>query len=165
MEAEMRRLNDNLGLQSTRLMRQAEIKRKITLLESMFSFKEARVYRQGGNLLLRMVGLNFQSGKAVIQSQQFALLTQLIKALEQFPGASITLEGHTDSFGSDAINLQLSQDRADAVKAYLNANVTEDFFKAIDAVGFGETRPVANNETAAGRKINRRIDLLIRPQF
>ena len=165
MEAEMRRLNDKLGLQSTRLMRQAEIKRKITLLESMFSFKEARVYRQGGNLLLRMVGLNFQSGKAVIQSQQFALLTQLIKALEQFPGASITLEGHTDSFGSDAVNLQLSQDRADAVKAYLNANVREDFFKAIDAVGFGETRPVANNETAAGRKINRRIDLLIRPQF
>ena len=165
MEAEMRRLNEKLGLQSTRLMRQAEIKRKITLLESMFSFKEARVYRQGGNLLLRMVGLNFQSGKAVIQSQQFALLTQLIKALEQFPGASITLEGHTDSFGSDAINLQLSQDRADAVKAYLNANVVEGFFGAIDAVGFGETRPVANNETASGRKINRRIDLLIRPQL
>ena len=114
--------------------------------------------RQRGNVLLRMVGLNFQSGKAVIQSQQFALLTPLIKVQEQFPEASITLEGHTDSFASHAINLPLSQDRADAVKAYLNANVTEGFFTAIDAVDLGETRPVANNETAAGRKINRRID-------
>ncbi|MGB5323984.1 MAG: OmpA family protein [Pseudomonadales bacterium] len=165
LETEMRLLNEKLGSQSSRLMRQAEIKNKITLLESMFAFDEARVYRQGGNLLLRMVGLNFQSGQSVIQSKHFALLTQLIKALKQFPGATIMVEGHTDSFGSDAVNRELSQQRANAVAAYLAANMPEEFFKQIEAVGYGETRPVANNETAEGRTINRRIDLLIRPDF
>ncbi|NNL56141.1 MAG: flagellar motor protein, partial [Pseudomonadales bacterium] len=51
------------------------------------------------------------------------------------------------------------------VVAYLQANMGKDFFQQLHAVGYGETRPVANNETAEGRKINRRIDLLIRPKF
>ena len=165
LEQESIALNKKLGIQSSRLQKQADIKRKITLLESIFTFKEALVYRQGGNILVRMVGLNFPSGKAEIQTQYFDLLRKLIEALSQLPNASLIVEGHTDSFGGDAINLQLSQSRAEAVVKYLQANMSGLSLKLIEAVGYGESKPLANNETAEGQRKNRRIDLLIKPNF
>jgi outer membrane protein OmpA-like peptidoglycan-associated protein len=72
------------------------------------------------------------------------------------------VEGHTDSYGSDASNLNLSQERADAVKAYLLANMSMDPSR-IEAIGYGESKPIANNETAEGRAKNRRIEIVIHP--
>jgi len=80
-----------------------------------------------------------------------------------FPGASISVEGHTDANGSDSTNLILSQDRADAVRQYLVSNFGLNAEK-VSSVGYGEARPVATNETAAGRARNRRIDLVIHPE-
>ncbi len=74
------------------------------------------------------------------------------------------MEGHTDAFGSDETNLMLSQERADAVRKYLLANMRDLSREDVGAVGFGESRPVANNETAEGRAKNRRIDVVIRPR-
>ena len=165
LEQDVKTLNAKLGLQSDRLEYQANIKRKITLLENIFSLKEALVYRQGGNILVRMVGLNFASGQSLIRPEYFELLRKLMQGLKAFPDATITIEGHTDSFGGDAINLQLSQARADAVASYLLANMDSLSDANLSAVGYGESKPVANNETAAGRKKNRRIDLLIKPNF
>ena len=73
------------------------------------------------------------------------------------------VEGHTDTTGSVELNMRLSQARADAVREYLIANqtLTPD---RISAVGYGADRPLASNATAAGRAINRRIDILIIPQ-
>jgi outer membrane protein OmpA-like peptidoglycan-associated protein len=80
--------------------------------------------------------------------------------MKEFPESKISIEGYTDSFGGDAQNLILSQKRADAVTEYLLANTSLD--KAmIDSKGFGETNPIANNETKEGRAKNRRIDLII----
>jgi outer membrane protein OmpA-like peptidoglycan-associated protein len=72
----------------------------------------------------------------------------------------ITVEGHTDSFGGDESNLELSQRRADAVRAYLLANMQLAPYR-ISAMGYGETRPISSNETAEGRSRNRRIDLVV----
>lgn len=165
LESENRQLNKKLGIQSSRLRHQEAIKQKISLVEAMFAFKEALVYRQSGNVLIRMVGLNFESGQAVIQSENFNLLRKVIDALLLFPNAALTIEGHTDSFGSDKTNLELSNQRANAVLAYLKSNMDNKHLEQMYALGYGEAKPVANNETAEGRRKNRRIDLVIKPKF
>ena len=72
--------------------------------------------------------------------------------------------GHTDSTGSEALNEMLSQQRAEAVRQYFVANATIPYDKII-AVGYGSMRPIASNATAAGRAVNRRIDITIAPAF
>ena len=72
----------------------------------------------------------------------------------------IIIEGHTDSQGDDQFNQNLSQERADSIKQYMiNAMLIPNY--RIIATGYGETRPIANNETALGRQKNRRIDIVI----
>ncbi|HEX7037402.1 MAG TPA: OmpA family protein, partial [Pseudomonadales bacterium] len=85
------------------------------------------------------------------------------RALAEFPRANLIIEGHTDSFGSDASNQALSQARADAVLEYLVANGSISR-SDVQALGYGEAQPVANNETPEGRRRNRRIDIVIYPR-
>nr|MDA3928630.1 OmpA family protein [Prolixibacteraceae bacterium] len=73
--------------------------------------------------------------------------------------------GYTDAFGSDSLNLILSQKRSDAVTEYLKANMEELNEMNTNSVGLGENNPVANNETKEGRRKNRRIDIIIKPTF
>ena len=78
------------------------------------------------------------------------------------PDAFITIEGHTDAYGTDATNLTLSQDpgrRGDPVLA----GQFRPIGKQGEAVGYGEAKPIANNETKEGRAKNRRIDIVIKP--
>ncbi|MDX1467588.1 MAG: OmpA family protein, partial [Halomonas sp.] len=67
-------------------------------------------------------------------------------------------------FGGDELNQKLSQERADAVRQYLLANMSFDPAR-MDAIGYGETQPVASNETPEGRTRNRRIDVIIHPRL
>lgn len=99
--------------------------------------------------------VNFDTNSAHIKPESYAELDNFVAFLKQVPSAHGELEGHTDSVGSDAYNLKLSQARADAVKAYV-------VDKGIDATrltagGYGESRPVADNKTAEGRAQNRRV--------
>ena len=144
--------------------RLSEAQEKLTMqiqsVEAMFPADQAIVVRQADDVIIRMIGLNFDTGQATIKTEHYPLLQSLRKALETFPGHPVVIEGHTDSFGSDEFNLQLSEQRAQAVEAYLKS--LPGFGSAqISNQGFGETRPVANNETAEGRKKNRRIDVVI----
>ena len=88
------------------------------------------------------------------------MLAKVGDALKLFPTASITVEGHTDSAGSDSANLLLSQDRADAVRQYLISNLGISTEK-VSSIGYGEARPIASNETDSGRARNRRIDVVM----
>lgn len=99
-------------------------------------------------------------GKAIIESQNFGLLAKVQKAIKLVPNSKITIEGHTDSFGSDDKNMELSQERANSVKQYLLANMNLSP-QGVTAIGYGETKPIANNQTKEGRAKNRRIDLII----
>ena len=139
---------------------QEKLNAQIRSIEEMFASDQAIVVRQGDDLIIRMIGLNFDTGQAVIKTEHYPLLRTLRKALEVFPNEPITIEGHTDSFGSDELNMELSMQRANAVVAYIQS--LQGFASArISGQGYGETRPVANNETAEGRKKNRRIDVVI----
>ncbi len=143
---------------------QARLKQKFTTIEHLFSREEALVLRKGNDMIIRLVGLNFDVGKATINPQYFSLLTKVQQAIKVFPDSRIIIEGHTDSFGSDKLNRKLSQQRADAVRAYLMANMNLEASR-IEAVGYGEDRPIANNETREGRAKNRRIDIVIKPNL
>jgi len=79
--------------------------------------------------------------------------------LAAHPALRLEIEGHTDSVGSDALNQTLSQKRADAVLAYLIQQGVPA--AAASAAGFGKNRPVASNETAEGRQLNRRVELVV----
>jgi outer membrane protein OmpA-like peptidoglycan-associated protein len=142
---------------------QARVREQFQAVEKMFSREEARVIREGNDVIIRMVGLNFASGKSIIEPQYFGLLTKVQNAINTFPDCSVTIEGHTDSYGSDATNLRLSEERAEAVRQYLLANLRLDDSR-ISSVGYGESKPIANNETAEGRARNRRIDVVIHPR-
>lgn len=147
-----------------RIEAQAQVREQFKRVERMFSREEARVFREGEDVIFRLVGLNFSSGKAEIESHYFSLLTKVQNAIRIFPNCQISIEGHTDSYGSDAMNLQLSEQRAEAVRQYLLANMRIEPAR-IQSIGYGESRPIANNETAEGRKRNRRIDIVIVPNL
>lgn len=148
-------------LLSKHLEAQTQRREQFYKVENMFSREEARVLRQYEDVIIRLVGLNFPVGRSTIEPKNFGVLAKLGRAIEAFPGSRLIVEGHTDSYGSDSANLALSQKRAEAVRQYLIANLRVDQAK-IEAVGYGETRPVANNETEEGRARNRRIDVVIR---
>ncbi len=135
---------------------------KFKKVESIFTRSEARVFREGDLIRLRLLGLNFQSGKAVIEPDYFSLLTKLQRVIRLFPDYHITIEGHTDNRGNDKTNQLLSSRRAQAVKSYLRANMGL-VDNQIAAVGYGESKPIASNETEFGRSQNRRIDVVLSP--
>ena len=164
LENELQNLEKELGVQSDRLAAQEAQRRKFRQIESTFDAGEAQVLTQGQNILVRPIGLVFSSGSAQIETEYFSLLRKVQDAIRVFPDSHIVVEGHTDSFGGDATNLELSQARAEAVREYLLANMRDLPASDVESVGYGESRPVANNETVEGRAKNRRIDVVIRPK-
>jgi OOP family OmpA-OmpF porin len=106
------------------------------------------------------IGVLFASGKADIKEDSTDDIKKLGVFMQTYPTTTTVIEGHTDSVGSAALNKELSQRRADAVRDYLINNYSIDSNR-IKAVGYGSDRPVADNATAAGRQQNRRIEAAI----
>ncbi len=168
LNREMQRLEQRLGGVSEerialqrRVDAQERLRANVASIETSFKPSEARVYRQGDDVVISLLGIAFPSGRSTIDGANAPLLARVQQALTLFPDAPIVVEGHTDSNGSDSANLILSQDRADAVKQYIVTNFGRNP-ERISSIGYGEARPVANNESAEGRTRNRRIDLVIR---
>ncbi|MDH3362874.1 MAG: OmpA family protein [Gammaproteobacteria bacterium] len=171
LEEELSALDERLGGATAeraalvqRLEAQARVKQQFEQIEKMFTADEARVFREGNSIIIRLVGLSFDSGESQIKSANFDLLAKVEKAIDVFPRSEITIEGHTDSHGGDDFNQTLSQARAESVQQYMINAMRIPTYRLI-ATGYGETRPVASNETAAGRARNRRIDIVIKPNL
>ncbi len=147
-----------------RLEAQARVKEQFEQVEKMFSPHEARVFREADTIILRLFGLSFDSGASQIKPENFELLAKVEKAIDVFPRSELTINGHTDSQGSDNQNQKISQERAESVQQYI-INVMRIPMYRLIASGYGETRPVSSNETEAGRARNRRIDVVIRPNI
>lgn len=101
--------------------------------------------------------VQFDTGKSVIKKQYFDELKTVGDALNEQKNLKGIIEGHTDNVGSDKLNMQLSQRRANAVRDYIVKNFKVDR-KRLVAKGYGETKPIADNATAEGREQNRRIE-------
>lgn len=129
-------------------------------VQSMFTLAEAEVYRQGHNVLLTTYGFDFPTGQSEIKSDNFVLLNKIIEAIETFDSPLVLVMGHTDSTGSDKTNQALSQKRAETVASFLK-KIGKIPDERVNFEGYGESRPVASNETKEGRAKNRRIEILI----
>lgn len=101
----------------------------------------------------------FATGSAVLNSNMTPILQRLAQTLNQNPAATVSIVGHTDNTGSDAVNNPLSQRRADAAKAYLVSQGVAS--SRISTSGAGSTQPIASNTTAAGRAQNRRVEIFV----
>ena len=162
MEATLGGMNKEKSKLQKMMERQADIRAKFKKIATVFDRKKAIVLRDGDNIIIRLISLNFRSGKSEIASKYYPLLKDVQSALTIFDKSEILFAGHTDSFGSDNLNQKLSEERANAVKVYISTvmNLTPD---KIEVVGYGESKPIANNETREGRRKNRRIDIVIKP--
>ena len=106
-----------------------------------------------------MQGIEFETGKSTIKKKSFPLLDQIANIFIENANYIIEVQGHTDNVGKPEMNLKLSQQRADAVKKYLEKKGVEA--SRMTAVGYGQEVPIADNKTKAGRQKNRRVEFKI----
>lgn len=108
-------------------------------------------------LAFAATAIQFETGKAVIKKASFKMLDEIVTILNEYPDYIMTIDGHTDNTGKAAKNLELSKQRANAVKDYF---VSKGIAAGrLMAEGHGDTQPVADNKTAKGRAQNRRVDM------
>lgn len=108
---------------------------------------------------LATLDLPFETGSAVLKPGASARLDPVVTALRQHPDEQVTVRGFTDNVGSEDTNQRLSQQRAEAVRAYLiSRGIPAD---RVVAEGLGESLPIATNQTAAGRARNRRVEIQV----
>ncbi len=120
----------------------------------------AKVERVGEGIKITFdSGILFDVNKATLRPASEAELTKLAVILNKYPDTNVLLEGHTDATGSDEYNLDLSRLRAQSVSAFLaGQGVASNRFSIM---GYGETQPIAENETEVGRQQNRRVEVAI----
>jgi outer membrane protein OmpA-like peptidoglycan-associated protein len=135
----------------------AEARLKQAALEEQLRDLQAKQTDRG--LVLTLGDVLFDSGQATLKPGAMGTIDRLATFLNQTPERSVTIEGHTDSMGSDTYNMSLSENRANSVKAALTAKgIPAD---RIVAVGKGEGVPVASNDNSAGRQQNRRVEIIV----
>lgn len=120
----------------------------------------ARIERVGEGIKITFdSGILFDVDKATLKAASEENLANLAEILQKYEDTDILLEGHTDSTGTEEHNLTLSKQRAQSVSNYLaqlGVNPTR-----FTTMGYGESQPIATNDTAEGRQLNRRVDLAI----
>ncbi|MBO0341966.1 MAG: OmpA family protein [Bacteroidota bacterium] len=99
----------------------------------------------------------FDTGKSSIKAESTSVMVDIIQILNEYPNAKFTVEGHTDSVGSESLNQKLSEERANSVRDFLiDKGIDAD---RLSAIGYGEAKPIATNNTRAGRAQNRRVEI------
>lgn len=107
-------------------------------------------------LLSVEMNILFDSGKFEVKPRYFSEIKKIADFLRSQPDSKVVIEGHTDNVGNDNYNLDLSQNRADAIAQVLVGSFRIDASR-VEAIGYGETRPIASNETREGQARNRRV--------
>ena len=143
------------------LERKVETTERMARAQSEFKPSEATVLEDTtGRIIIRLLALEFKSGATNLDKAGQIIVDKAAKAVAQFPGAAIEVQGHTDDEGGEAVNQRLSESRAAAVATHLAAKLQLAPDK-IRAVGYGETEPIASNKTSTGRARNRRVDIVL----
>lgn len=165
-EAERAKANEELArIEAERARLQAEQAKQERdqaqqrLFVSLSEILETR--REARGLIVNLSDVLFDFNKASLKPGAREKLSKLAGILLAYPGGyRIEIEGHTDAIGSEEYNLKLSQARAESVCEYLKqSSIAADRFLAVR--GFGKSKPVANNDTDAGRQVNRRVEIII----
>lgn len=151
-EAERARQNAeaNLAAAQSAQAKAAKLQQQLTDLQAQQTDR---------GMVLTLGDVLFDTGRAVLKPGAMVTIDRLAAFMKDNPERTLVVEGHTDSVGSDALNLELSQQRADAVKTALTLRAIDS--NRIKTDGFGQTRSVASNDTAEGRQRNRRVEVVI----
>ncbi len=168
-EAELAKLQAEEALrEAEERKRDAELARKEAELAAAEAdalrqqLENLQVRRTDRGLVTTLSDVLFEYGEASLRPETLANLDKLVNTVEQYPDRMVNIEGHTDSRGTEQFNLDLSQQRAEAVvKALRERGVDSDRLRA---VGLGEAFPVATNDTEFGRQKNRRVEVVILDQ-
>ena len=108
-----------------------------------------------------MRSVQFETGKATLKVESYKILSQIVSIMEKYPDYSLTINGHTDNTGTAPKNQVLSENRAKACYEFLiGSGVSAD---RMSFIGFGESRPIASNDTLRGRALNRRVEFKLLP--
>ncbi|HAT65180.1 MAG TPA: cell envelope biogenesis protein OmpA, partial [Flavobacteriaceae bacterium] len=102
----------------------------------------------------------FDTGKSTIRKESYAVLQSIVDIMKEYPTTSFVIEGHTDSVGSEKSNQTLSDNRAASVRDYLTTIGMDG--SRLSSIGYGESRPIATNNTKAGRQQNRRVEISLK---
>lgn len=135
----------------------AEAERRAAELERQIAALEAEVTDRG--LVLTLGDVLFATGSAELQGAASSRLNKLVDFLNQYPNRRVLIEGHTDNVGNAAYNQDLSLRRADSVRGYLTGQGIGS--QRVSTSGMGLNQPIADNNSAAGRQQNRRVEIVI----
>lgn len=103
-----------------------------------------------------MRAVQFETGKATLKEESYAILDQIVDIMDRYPGYKLRISGHTDNVGDEDSNLLLSQERAKSCYQYLTSKGISP--SRMSHEGYGESRPVASNDIPSGRRMNRRVE-------
>ena len=146
-------------IEAERAQKEAEqAQLRVENLQQQLGALQAKTTTTESGTILTLDSVLFETNKAALKSGALQNLYPLVTFLRENPERTIKIEGHTDSTGDENYNFELSQQRAESVREFLTQNGIEP--NRIIARGYGETSPVAPNDTAAGRQQNRRVDLV-----
>jgi outer membrane protein OmpA-like peptidoglycan-associated protein len=156
-EAERARLSAQQAEQARAQAENEKMALRERLRQQLSMILETRETQRG--LIVNINDVLFDFDKYMLKPGAREKLAKVAGILLAYPGLKVQLEGHTDAIGGDEYNLTLSQNRAYAVRAYMvSQGVPPD---TVTAVGFGKAKPVATNDTAAGRQQNRRVEMVV----
>lgn len=120
------------------------------------------ITRNGDNIILNMPGnVTFNTDSAMIKGSFYDVLSSVVLVVREFDKTTIVITGHTDSTGSDQYNQTLSEQRSTSVGQYFMAQGIDRM--RIMTIGYGESRPIADNSSEQGRQLNRRVELTLVP--
>lgn len=118
------------------------------------------VSRDGNSITLNMPGnLTFQTDSSDVSPSFYSILNSIVLVFEEYPKTRVRVAGHTDSVGAERYNLELSQQRAEAVSSYFIAQGVAA--QRFEVIGFGESMPISSNDSEQGRANNRRVEIVI----
>ncbi len=138
-------INENIDLTSN--ITEKEIKKDIMMVPIIIGES------------IKINNIFFEFGKFELLPESFPELNRLLKLMQEKPTLKIRIEGHTDNVGSDKANNELSQNRANSVSQYLIDRGVDA--NRIKVVGYGKSKPIADNRTEEGRQINRRVEFVV----
>lgn len=158
-EDEIARLNEASGqiaLQSRERETQ-KVRAEKAQLEQQLAELQAEKTERG--MVMTLGDVLFATGKADLMPGAVTTVTRLARFMQQYPEKTVLIEGHTDSTGGAAMNLRLSENRANAVRSVLLSEGISG--NRIETTGYGMSKPVASNNTVEGRQRNRRVEIVI----
>lgn len=137
-------------------------KQEAEMRAALEASEAAAVRREGDLLAITLKGdVTFDFNSVTVRPGLYNEIDRIAQIMVKYPQTQILVAGHTDSVGSESYNQRLSERRAGAVKNLLVQRGVDTY--RVTTIGYGESRPVATNDEAAGRQLNRRVEIRIKP--